>query len=84
MHDAILVEKAGVPAAAIMTDKFAPTARAMAELNGLSGYPFAVIAHPIANNDDAVLRAKAAEAVRQCIAILIERSAAVAPASARA
>lgn len=64
-----------MPAAAIMTDKFAPTARAMAELNGLSGYPFAVIAHPIANNDDAVLRAKAAEAVRQCIAILIERAA---------
>ena len=58
-----------------MTDKFAPTARAMAELNGLPGYPFAVIPHPIANNDDAELRAKAEAAVRQCAAILTQRPA---------
>ena len=57
-----------------MTDTFAPTARAMAEACGIPAYPFAVIPHPIANNDDATLRAKAEDAVRQCVAILLKRS----------
>jgi hypothetical protein len=41
----------------------------MAEVSGMPGFPFAVIAHPIANNHDDVLRAKAEEALRQCVAI---------------
>ena len=44
----------------------------MAQVSGRGGLPFAVIAHPISNNADAVLRAKAAEAVRQCVAILVQ------------
>jgi hypothetical protein len=56
-----------------MTDKFAATARAMAEACGLPGYPFATIPHPIANNHDADLRAKAEDAVRQCLDILLKR-----------
>ena len=59
MHDALSSEKLGIPAAAVITDRFTQTARAMAELNGMPGYPFAVIAHPIADNADAELRAKA-------------------------
>jgi hypothetical protein len=42
----------------------------MAQMSGMPGFPFAVIAHPISHNDDAMLRAKAAEAVQQCVAIL--------------
>jgi len=42
----------------------------MAQVSGRPGFPFAIIPHPISNNDDAVLRIKAAEAVRQCVAIL--------------
>lgn len=57
-----------------MTDRFVVTAQAIAELNGLPDYPFAVIAHPIANNGDAELRTKAEEAVEQCIAILTRRA----------
>ncbi|MBE0627591.1 MAG: hypothetical protein IH606_22570 [Burkholderiales bacterium] len=45
----------------------------MGELNGLPGYPFAVIGHPVANNDDATLRAKAREAVNQILPLLLER-----------
>ena len=59
-----------MPATAIMTDRFVQTAQVMAQVSGRPGFPFAVIAHPISNNDDAVLRAKAVEAVRQCVAIL--------------
>ena len=57
-------------ATAIITDRFVQTAQVMAQVSGMPGFPFAVIPHPISNNDDTVLRTKAAEAVRQCVAIL--------------
>ncbi len=53
-----------------MTDRFTHTARLMAEVCGLPGYEFAVIGHPISSNGDDELRAKAAEAVRQCVPLL--------------
>ena len=53
-----------------MTDRFTATAEAMARATGLPAFPFAVIPHPISNNDDGVLRAKAQEAVVQCVEIL--------------
>jgi len=56
-----------------MTDRFVETARLMAEVCGVPGYPFATIAHPISSNDDNTLRAKAEHAVRQCVAILCDR-----------
>ena len=56
-----------------MTDRFVRSAQVVAEVNGLPGYPFAVIAHPVANNDDAVLREKAAAAVRDIVPLLTKR-----------
>jgi hypothetical protein len=44
-------------------------------VNGLPGYPFAVIAHPVANNDDATLRTKAEIAVRRIVPLLTQRQA---------
>jgi hypothetical protein len=41
----------------------------MAQVSGMPDYPFVVIPHPISNNSEAVLRAKAEDAVRQCLAI---------------
>ncbi len=57
-----------------MTDRFVATAKAVAGVNGLKDYPFAVIAHPIANNDDAVLRAKARIAADAMVPLLMQRS----------
>ena len=51
-------EKLGVPAVAVITDRFEASARAMAEANGRPDYPFAVVAHPIAGNTDEELREK--------------------------
>ena len=45
----------------------------MGELNGLPGYPFAVIQHPVANNDDAALRLKAEAAVKAIVPLLRDR-----------
>jgi hypothetical protein len=72
LHDAIAAEKAGMTATAIITDRFVQTAQAMARVSGMPDFPFAVIPHPISNNDDATLRAKAAEAVQQCVVILVQ------------
>ena len=53
-----------------MTDRFVSTARLMAEACGLPDYRFAVVAHPISSNADPELRAKAVDAVRQCVELL--------------
>jgi hypothetical protein len=56
-----------------MTDRFERSAQVVAEVNGVPGYPFAVIAHPVANNSDAALRRKAEIAVRRIVPLLIRR-----------
>ena len=56
-----------------MTDRFVRSAELMGELNGLPGYPFAVIAHPVANNSDEVLRQKAEVAVARIVELLTQR-----------
>jgi hypothetical protein len=43
------------------------------DVNGLKGYPFAVIGHPVANNDDTVLREKARAAVNEIVPLLTAR-----------
>ena len=53
-----------------MTDRFVSTARVMAEFLGLPGYPFVTIPHPISNNTDEEIDAKAEDAARQCVALL--------------
>jgi hypothetical protein len=59
---------------AIITDRFARTAQAVSSVNGLKDYPFAVISHPIANNDETVLREKARTAVSEIVSLLTKRS----------
>lgn len=58
-----------------MTDRFVRSAEVMGELNGLPGYPFAVIGHPVANNSDEVLRQKAEAAVARIVPLLTQREA---------
>ena len=70
MHDSISLERLGVPSACIVTDGFVPTGRVMADFAGLPGYPMVVIEHPIADNTEAQLRAKAEQIVQQSVEIL--------------
>ena len=56
-----------------MTDRFVATAKAVSAVNGMKDYPFAVIAHPVANNDDAVLLEKARVAVEAIVPLLMQR-----------
>lgn len=44
-------------------------------MNGLPGYPFAVIGHPVANDSDSALREKAELAVQRIVELLTRRAA---------
>jgi len=73
LHDAITAEKAGTPAAAVMTTAFVATADALARACGMPGYRYAAIAHPIAPDGDEALHSKAAAAVARCVELLTNR-----------
>jgi hypothetical protein len=57
--DAILMERAGTPAVAIVTEPFRPTGEAMTRAWGMAGYPFLATPHPIANLGDKELDERA-------------------------
>jgi len=70
--DGILLEKAGVPSAAIVTDVFEVTGRAMAEQWGLPHYKFLALPHPIANLTDAELDQRAREIAPEVVKLLFQ------------
>jgi hypothetical protein len=57
--DGILLERAGVPSVAIVTEPFEVTGRAMAEQWGLPYYRFLTMPHPTANLTEAELDQRA-------------------------
>jgi hypothetical protein len=71
LHDAVSAERLGTPAVAIMTDAFVDGAELMARALGVPGYPFVVIAHPIASATDDELQAKARAAAEHAAQLLI-------------
>ena len=75
MHDAIAAESRGIPAVAVMTDRFEESARVVTALNGVADYPFVTIPHPIANDSDTDLGAKADAVISRIVALLTERAA---------
>lgn len=70
MLDAILLEREGVPALAIVTDAFRATGDAMAASWGMPGYRFLDTPHPIANLTDKELDERADRLVDPLIALL--------------
>ena len=72
MLDGILLEKNAVPSAAIVTDVFERTARAMAEQWGVPTYKFLMMAHPIANLSEAELDQRAREIAPEIVKLLLQ------------
>ena len=68
MLDGLKLEQRGIPTAAIVTEPFVATGRAMADRWGVEDYRFLVIEHPIANLTDAELDARADRLVDRVIA----------------
>ena len=75
MLDGILMEQAGVPSAAIVTDPFEVTGRAMAEQWGLPYYTFLLMPHPTANLTDAELGQRAEAIVPEVVKLLLQGQA---------
>ena len=72
MLDGILLEKARVPSASIVTDVFEATGRAMAQAWGVPQFRFLALKHPIANLTEAHLDQRAREIAPAVAALLLE------------
>lgn len=70
MHDGIELEKLGVPSAVLITHEFVNQAKAIAEIQGIPDYPFAIIDHPIGRLTPEALRGRAEAAMPQILKIL--------------
>jgi hypothetical protein len=70
--DGILLEKARVPSASIVTDVFEATGRAMAVQWGLPRYKFLMMPHPIANLTEAELDQRAREMAPEVVKLLLQ------------
>jgi hypothetical protein len=70
--DAIILEKAGIPAIAIVTDAFYATAREMAELWGVPDFRFVMMPHPLASLTSEEIEGRADELLGRVITLLQE------------
>lgn len=70
MADVILLEKRGIPSAAICTDALTVSADAMAAIQGFRGYRYAVVPHPLSSLDAEQLREHARIAAPQVLEVL--------------
>ena len=52
-------ERLGIPALAVMTERFVSAAELMSRVLGMAGYEFAVIPHPVSSASDEELKAMA-------------------------
>jgi len=73
--DGVVLEAAGVPVAAIITESFIPTADAMAALRGAPGYKYATTAHPVAVLTEDKVKERAAQVLDDVVALLTDPAA---------
>ena len=72
MLDSIVLEKAGIPSASIITDVFEKTGRAMATAWGLKDFRYLAMPHPIANLTPEEMDQRAAEITPRVVKLLLE------------
>ena len=70
MHDGIAIEKRGIPAAVVCTHQFTVTGNAIAEVQGIPGYRYAVVPHPMGRLPEEELLERVRAAVPQVVEIL--------------
>ena len=72
MFDSILFEQQGIPSVPIITEPFRPTAEALYKAQGISGYQYVAVEHPITSLDQNELRERARFAAPLVEAALLE------------
>ncbi len=70
MLDGILLERRGIPTASICTDRFVPNGEAIAKAHGASGYPFALVSHPLGSATPAELATEAKKVLPDVLRLL--------------
>jgi hypothetical protein len=70
----ILLEKRGIPSAAICTEALQASANAMATVQGAPGYRYAIVPHPVSSLGPEELAAHAKIAAPQVLEILLGKS----------
>jgi hypothetical protein len=73
--DAMTFEKLGIPAVAVITEPFVPTAESIARLAGMPGYAVAVLPHPFGSLGEAEVAAHAERIVQRIEALLLDAGA---------
>lgn len=73
MLDGILLERRGIPAAPICTDRFVPNGQAIAEAHGASGYPFLLVPHPLASASPEELKDEAKQVLPGVLRLLVKK-----------
>jgi hypothetical protein len=68
--DAVMLEKAGIPAVPVLTDAFDSTAKEMAELWGVPDFRFVMMPHPLASLTPADIERRADELVGKVLDLL--------------
>lgn len=71
MYDGIALERQGVPAVVVCTELFEPTAKQMAEMQGVNDFPMVLIPHPLGRCPVDELEIKAEIAVDAIAALLL-------------
>ncbi len=72
MLDGILLERAGIPAVAIITEPFRATGQEMARTWGAPRYRFVEMPHPLGNLTDEELEARVDGILEQVLVLLKE------------
>jgi len=71
--DGILLERRGVPTAAICTELFVPNGKAIAEAHGAPDYPFALVPHPLASASPTELAREAKQVLPEVLRLLVAK-----------
>jgi hypothetical protein len=69
--DGILLERRGIPAAAICTDLFVANGKVIAEAHGAPDYPFALVPHPLASASPTELAREAKAVLPEVLRLLV-------------
>jgi hypothetical protein len=68
--DAALLEKAGVPAVALISRSFCPLGQIVGRGVGHSGLPIVMLPHPIGESDQTKIAQKGVDAAAECVRLL--------------
>jgi hypothetical protein len=72
LHDAVAAERQGVPAIAVMTERFVSAAELMCRALGMPNYRFVIVGHPISSASDDELSQYARMTIAQAPLVLLQ------------